>query len=106
MRTSPQRNIILRAMQPKQDPRTPADIVHTTDLRPGDYFFVCTDGMLERIYDRELFSLLADESLTDQQKAQRLCQLTERSVKLLAFCKDKLTKTDEQLVKLLDSLDN
>jgi exodeoxyribonuclease VII small subunit len=36
----------------------------------------------------------------------QLCQLTERSVKLLAFCKVKLTKTDEQLVKLLDSLDN
>ena len=36
----------------------------------------------------------------------QLCQLTERSVKLLAFCKEKLTKTDDQLVKLLDSLDN
>lgn len=36
----------------------------------------------------------------------QLCQLTERSVKLLAFCKEKLTKTDEQLVKLLDSLDS
>ena len=36
----------------------------------------------------------------------QLCQLTERSVKLLAFCKEKLTKTEEQLVKLLDSLDN
>ena len=36
----------------------------------------------------------------------QLCQLTERSVKLLDFCKEKLTKTDEQLVKLLDSLDN
>ena len=35
----------------------------------------------------------------------QLCQLTERTVKLLAFCKEKLTKTDEQLVKLLDSLD-
>ena len=35
----------------------------------------------------------------------QLCQLTERSVKLLAFCKENLTKTDEQLVKLLDSLD-
>ena len=35
----------------------------------------------------------------------QLCQLTEHSVKLLAFCKEKLTKTDEQLVKLLDSLD-
>lgn len=35
----------------------------------------------------------------------QLCQLTERSVKLLAFCKDKLTKTDEKLVKLLDGLE-
>ena len=36
----------------------------------------------------------------------QLCQLTERSVKLLAFCKEKLTKTDKELVKLLDGLDN
>ena len=34
----------------------------------------------------------------------QLCQLTERSVKLLAFCKDRLTKTDEQLVKLLEEI--
>lgn len=35
----------------------------------------------------------------------QLCQLTERSVSLLAFCKEKLTKTDAELVKLLDGLD-
>lgn len=35
----------------------------------------------------------------------QLCQLTERSIKLLAFCKDKLTKTDEKLVKLLEQID-
>lgn len=35
----------------------------------------------------------------------QLCQLTERSVKLLAFCKEKLTKTDEELVKLLDQIE-
>lgn len=35
----------------------------------------------------------------------QLCQLTERSVKLLAFCKDKLTKTDEELVRLLDKIE-
>lgn len=35
----------------------------------------------------------------------QLCQLTERSVKLLAFCKDKLTKTDTELVKLLEQID-
>lgn len=35
----------------------------------------------------------------------QLCQLTERSIELLAFCKDKLTKTDEELVKLLDKIE-
>lgn len=35
----------------------------------------------------------------------QLCSLTQRSIQLLAFCKDKLTKTDEDLVKLLDGLD-
>lgn len=34
----------------------------------------------------------------------KLCQLTERSVKLIAFCKEKLTRTDEELVKLLDGI--
>ena len=34
----------------------------------------------------------------------KLCQLTERSVKLIAFCKDKLTKTDERLAKVLEGL--
>ena len=55
----------------------------------------------------------AMQELTDiVQKLQRpdceideLCQLTERSVKLLAFCKERLTKTDEQLVELLKQLD-
>lgn len=35
----------------------------------------------------------------------QLCQLTERSVKLLSFCKEKLTKTDEELTKLLDQIE-
>ena len=34
----------------------------------------------------------------------QLCELTERSVTLIAFCKDKLTKTDEQLAKVLEGL--
>lgn len=35
----------------------------------------------------------------------QLCQLTERSVALLSFCKEKLTKTDEQLARLLEGLE-
>ncbi len=35
----------------------------------------------------------------------QLCELTERSVTLIAFCKDKLTKTDEQLAKVIEKLE-
>lgn len=34
----------------------------------------------------------------------QLCDLTRRSTELIKFCKEKLTKTDEDLVKLLDEL--
>lgn len=54
---------------------------------------------------KELEEIVQKLQRTDCEIDQ-LCQLTERSVKLLAFCKEKLTKTDEQLVKLLDSLDS
>ena len=46
-RHSKQRNIITRAMQPG-DHRCEADIALITDIRPGDYFYLCSDGMLEQ----------------------------------------------------------
>ena len=46
-RHSKQRNIITRAMQPGVD-RCEADITLITDIRPGDYFYLCSDGMLEQ----------------------------------------------------------
>ena len=54
---------------------------------------------------KELEEIVQKLQRTDCEIDQ-LCQLTERSVKLLAFCKEKLTKTDEELVKLLDGLDS
>ena len=46
-RRSKQKNIITRAMQPGAANRCRADIYHTADIRPGDYFYLCSDGMLE-----------------------------------------------------------
>ena len=54
---------------------------------------------------KELEEIVQKLQRTDCEIDQ-LCQLTERSIKLLTFSKDKLTKTDEQLVKLLEGLDN
>ncbi|MBR6589758.1 MAG: protein phosphatase 2C domain-containing protein [Bacteroidaceae bacterium] len=47
-RFSKQKNVITRAMQPHQERRPKADISHVKDIRPGDYFYMCSDGMLEQ----------------------------------------------------------
>ena len=75
MRTSPQKNIITRAMQPGEDNRVRADIVHTTDIKPGDYFYLCTDGMLEEMENEELASILSAD-ISDEEKCQRLILAT------------------------------
>ncbi|MCF0178977.1 MAG: exodeoxyribonuclease VII small subunit [Bacteroidales bacterium] len=35
-----------------------------------------------------------------------LCNLTAKAIELLNFCKDKLTKVDKDLAKLLEKIDN
>lgn len=47
-RHSRQKNVITRAMQPHMERRPKADIYHTVDIRQGDYFYMCSDGMLEQ----------------------------------------------------------
>jgi protein phosphatase len=63
-------------MQPHQSSRTEATIVHIADVEPGDYFYLCTDGMLERMDDAALMSIFADDSTTDEQKRQQLIDAT------------------------------
>ena len=61
-RTSRQKNVITRAMQPAQERRTKADCVNITDIKPGDYIYMCSDGMLEQMEDEELVNILAMKS--------------------------------------------
>jgi protein phosphatase len=75
MRTSPKKNVILKGMQPHQMQRTTATLTHITDVKPGDYFYLCTDGMLEKMEDKELVSILAGKE-SDEQKRQRLIDAT------------------------------
>lgn len=53
-KTFPQRNVITRAMQPHDERRPKADVHHSADIRPGDYFYLCSDGMLEQADDDNL----------------------------------------------------
>lgn len=76
METYDKKNIITRAMQPHQDKHSHPDIVHTTDLREGDYFFLCSDGVIERLPDAELLSILCADT-TEEEKLRKIKEATK-----------------------------
>lgn len=103
MKTSKQKNVITRAMQPNLERRPKADIKHITDIRPGDYFFMCSDGMLEETDDSDLLNILSDPDTTDDEKAQILTKVSENNrdnhsaflIHILDLIPDNNTKKEE-----------
>lgn len=76
MDTSPNKNIITRVMMPGQEQAPKADIVHITDIKPGDYFYLCSDGMLEEMRDVEIIDILKSKDLTEEGKRNKLIAAT------------------------------
>ena len=77
-KTSSQKNIITRAVQPHQERRASADCINLTDIRPGDYFFLCSDGMLENAEDAELVNILSMDR-PDEEKIKILRGATQEN---------------------------
>lgn len=79
-RCSKQKNIITRAMQPNMERRSKADIHHITDIKAGDYFYMCSDGMLEQP-DMEsgesLRNIFSEKIDTTERKVEILTDVTE-----------------------------
>lgn len=78
MATFPRKNIITRAMQPGEENRMRPDIVHITDVQPGDYFYMCSDGMLEQMTNEELVALLSSD-MSDEEKRSQLIKATSNN---------------------------
>ncbi len=72
----PQKNVITRAMQPCQEHRAKADIAHLTDIQPGDYFYMCSDGMLEQSTDENILNIITKPNVNDEDKLEMLRQVT------------------------------
>jgi len=70
------KNIILRVIMPNEKNPAKPDIVHIKDIRPDDWFYMCSDGMLENIDDDELLNIICDKSMTDEQKRDWLKSAT------------------------------
>lgn len=75
MATSPQKNIVTRAMTPGKENRSRPDIIHITDVKAGDYFYMCSDGMLEQMTNEELAALLSSD-ISDEEKRNQLLKAT------------------------------
>ncbi|GAB3991315.1 Stp1/IreP family PP2C-type Ser/Thr phosphatase [Spirosoma daeguense] len=80
--THPWRNRLSRAIvagsgeQNRSANRSTPDVVLVTDVRPGDYFFICTDGVLEQLTDQLLVEILAGDEPDSVkiQLVQRACE--------------------------------
>ncbi|MDR2809641.1 MAG: protein phosphatase 2C domain-containing protein [Tannerellaceae bacterium] len=63
-RNHPKKNVILRAIQ-GTDRYTEADVVLIQDVQPGDYFFMCTDGVLENLTNEMLASIFKEQTTSE-----------------------------------------
>ncbi len=78
-KTSRQKNIITRAMQPNGEHRHRADIYHTVDIKPGDYFMLCSDGILEQMEDDNIKFIFSEKAGNDENKVDMIINLTENN---------------------------
>lgn len=66
------KNVITRAMQPNLERRPRADIYHTDDIKAGDYFMLCSDGILEQMEDENIRFIFSGESANIHNDADRV----------------------------------
>ena len=71
----PQKNVVTRAITPGENNRMHPDITKITDILPNDYFYICSDGMLEQMSNDELVSILSSD-MSDEEKRQQLINAT------------------------------
>ena len=71
MKTFPQKNVITRAMIAGDRSHPKPDVIHISDIQPGDYFYICSDGMLEQMEDEEQLDVFS-ANVSDEEKRQML----------------------------------
>lgn len=76
----PKGNVITRCLgyaEPGEE-RPSATVYQIEDVEEGDYFFLCTDGVLHRVDDAELLAILSSEA-TDKEKMDRIARKSQDS---------------------------
>lgn len=76
----PKRNIIIRSMFSKSgtsDKDNPT-VLNIKNIDPGDYFLLCSDGVIDKITDEDLIALYSS-SLSDENKLRQLSKICKES---------------------------
>lgn len=76
-RSHPRRNIITRAVQPHQESPARATFRVLTEVRRGDLFLLCSDGVTEQLEDAALAEILLDDASLEQ-RMQTLVEECQR----------------------------
>lgn len=78
---SSQKHVIIRYMESvaSDENRHMATVMRTDDVMAGDYFFLCSDGVLEMVDDDQLLSVLSKDDISDEDKMGILAQMCENS---------------------------
>ena len=76
----PNRHVIERCMAPATDgeEQSKASCYHTQDIKAGDYFFLCTDGVLESVNNQTLTDILCGNG-SNEDKCRHIAQLCQQS---------------------------
>lgn len=76
---SKQKNVITRAIQPNMERRPKADLYHSSDIQPGDYFMLCSDGILEQMEDDNIKFIFSKRAGDASRKVDMLIKATEQN---------------------------
>jgi protein phosphatase len=74
--THPKRNVITNVMQPNQKNPGKPTIYETVDVQKNDFFFLCSDGVLEQLSDNKLIDVILAPGGTEEkiQAIYNICQ--------------------------------
>lgn len=74
---SSKKNVLTRAMLPSPSNVAVPDVAFITDVKAGDYFILCCDGITSALSDKKLKDVLCNSQLSNAQKLASLKMLTD-----------------------------
>lgn len=74
---SNKKNVLTRAMLPSPCNAAVPDVAFITDIKEGDYFILCCDGITGALSDKKLKDVLCNSKLSNAQKLASLKMLTD-----------------------------